>query len=295
MRWKLTGRTALITGAARGLGEGLARELADQGMNLVLVGLEPDRLQALAAECGDRALAISADVTDLAAMQAAVAQAVARFGGIDVVVANAGITAMAPLSEIEAERFRRVIEVNLMGVFNTLRAGAEAVFERRGYFLVVSSMAYAIQSPLQAHYCASKAAVTALANSFRLEARANGAEVGVIHPTFAATDLMTFTHKAPGGREIWNGNTGIWKMIEPRQVVDAMARAVRRRSRVSVVPARLWPLVLAPGLFQPILERSFTARRVLAMFEAYRRGRGAATDLSQPEANLSPSDTQETP
>ena len=93
---------------------------------------------------------------------------------------------------------------------------------------------------------------------------------------------MTFTHNAPGGREIWNGNTGVWKMVDAEKVIDAMARCVQRRSRISVVPRRLWPVLLAPGLMQPILERSFTLPRIRDMLEAYRRGRTHSTAISAP-------------
>lgn len=270
MAWELKGRTALVTGAARGLGAGVAQRLARQGMNVVLVGLEPERLAGVARPLGEQALVIEADVTSLEAMTTAVQSAVEHFGGIDVVVANAGITAMAPVAEIDPEQFRRVIDVNLMGVFNTLHASAEAVFSRQGYFLVVSSMAAAVQSPLQGHYCASKAGVTALANCFRLEARAEGAEVGVIQPTFAATDLMKFTHSSAAGKAIWNGNRGLWKMVDAEQVIAAMERAIVKRRRAVAVPRSLRLMTLAPGLFQPLLERSFPVNRIRAMLAAFR-------------------------
>ncbi len=273
MGWHLQGKTALVTGAAQGLGEGIARRLHARGMNVLLTGLQPERLHALELELGPRSLAIEADVCSLAQMQAAVAQACSRFGGLDVVVANAGITAFAPLAEIDAELFRKVLDVNVLGVFNTLQASASEVMARQGYFQIMASMATAIHSPLQAHYCASKAAVWALANSFRLEARSQGAEVGTVHPTFAATAMMQQTHADAAGREIWKGNTGLWTMVRPEAVIDAAVNAIENRTRIVSVPKRLLPVLLSPGLFQPLLERSFTNLRVQRMVDAFRSGR----------------------
>ncbi|MDP2226361.1 MAG: SDR family NAD(P)-dependent oxidoreductase [Moraxellaceae bacterium] len=271
MRWNLNGKTALITGAARGFGAGIAERLAARGMNLVLAGLEPVRMQEIAARVGGKVLVVEADVTVLEQMQYAVQEGIAHFGGIDVVVANAGIATVAPLAEIDPALFRKVIEVNLMGVFNTLHSSAASVFSRQGYFLVISSMAYAINSPLQAHYTASKAGVTAMANSFRLEARTYGADVGIVHPTFAKTDMMKSAHNEPGGKEIWNSNTGIWKQVEPEEVMDAIVHAISTRARTTVVPKTLWPVLASPGIFQPILERSFSVPRVRAMLAAFRQ------------------------
>jgi NAD(P)-dependent dehydrogenase (short-subunit alcohol dehydrogenase family) len=122
------GKNVLVTGAARGIGAATARDLAGRGARLALVGLEPDLLAALATELGcvqrpgDRHLWIEADVTDSAALQAATVQAVAALGGLDVVVANAGIASFGPVRSIDPEAFAKTVDVNLTGVFRPLHS-----------------------------------------------------------------------------------------------------------------------------------------------------------------------------
>ena len=121
-RYDIAGKTAFITGAARGIGAESARRLHARGANIALVGLEPEELEKRAAELGDRAAWFEADVTDLSALEAAVAGAVERFGGIDVVVANAGVANVGTIGGMAVADFERVIEVNLLGVWRTVRA-----------------------------------------------------------------------------------------------------------------------------------------------------------------------------
>src|SRR5512135_3581410 len=102
--YDVNGRTVFITGAARGIGAETARRLHSKGANVALVGLEPERLEALAAELGDRAFAIEADVTDFEALERAVEATVERFGGIDVGIANAGIAYTGPLATAPMEQ-----------------------------------------------------------------------------------------------------------------------------------------------------------------------------------------------
>lgn len=141
MRSTLTGRVVLVTGPARGIGEATARLLAARGARLSLVGLEPERLEALAGELGPGHLWFEADVTDSAAMERAVRGTVEALGGIDVVVANAGVAANGTVAVTPVDALVRVIDVNLSGVVRTVHAALPAVTERRGYLLLVSSAA----------------------------------------------------------------------------------------------------------------------------------------------------------
>ncbi len=144
MGWTVQGRTALITGAARGIGAETARRLAARGANVALVGLEPDELQRVSEQCGRNAAWFEADVTDWDALRGAVVGAAERFGGIDVVVANAGIGPVGMVRSTDPAAFERTIEVNLLGVWRTVRSCLPQVIERRGYVLVVASLAAAI-------------------------------------------------------------------------------------------------------------------------------------------------------
>jgi NAD(P)-dependent dehydrogenase (short-subunit alcohol dehydrogenase family) len=190
----LHGKVVFITGGARGIGAEVARRLRNQGAKLVLTDLDNAELAALAGELGeDRVLTAVADVRDLPAMQAAAARAVERFGGIDVVVANAGIISYGSLLQVDPEAFKRVLDVNVIGVFHTVRATLPAVIERRGYVLIVSSLAAYAASPGLAAYNASKAGVEMLANAVRLEVAHRGVDVGSAHMSWIDTALIRDT------------------------------------------------------------------------------------------------------
>lgn len=152
----VNGRTAFVTGAARGIGGGVAERLHAKGANVALVGLEPDLLEERAAKLGDRATWFEADVTDTDALARAVSGTVERFGGIDVAVANAGIHSVGSLITAPPEQVERTLNVNLMGVWRTDRAVLPHVIERRGYLLNIASMAAVAHAPLMGPYAASK-------------------------------------------------------------------------------------------------------------------------------------------
>jgi len=185
----LQGRTVLITGAARGIGAETARRLAAEGAHLVLLDVDEGPLRELGHELGDVVTAV-ADVRDLASVERAVAQGVERFGGIDVVVANAGIASYGSVRAVDPEVFRQVIDINLTGVFHTVRAALPSVVERRGYVLVVSSMAAFGAMPGLAAYNASKAGVEHFANALRLELKHDGVDVGCAHMSWVDTPLV---------------------------------------------------------------------------------------------------------
>jgi NAD(P)-dependent dehydrogenase (short-subunit alcohol dehydrogenase family) len=186
----LAGARVLVTGAARGIGAALARECVRRGARVALVGLEPARLRALAVELGPGHLWAEADVTSSAQLGAAVDAAVAAFGGLDVVVTNAGITSYGTIRQLDPEAFARVVDVNLTGMFRTLHASIPALIESGGYALIVSSAAAFAALPGLAPYCASKAGAEALAGSARGELAHLGVGVGSAHPLWVDTDLV---------------------------------------------------------------------------------------------------------
>lgn len=169
-------KVVVITGAGRGIGAEVARRLHNKGAKLVLTDLGEAELTSISAELGGdgRVLTTVADVRDLSAMQGVAAQAVEKFGGIDVVVANAGIASYGSVLNIDPEAFKRVVDVNLLGVFYTVRAALPAIIDRRGYVLVVSSLAAFAAAPGMAPYDMSKAGNEHLANALRLEVAESG-------------------------------------------------------------------------------------------------------------------------
>lgn len=187
----MSGKVVLITGGASGIGAEVARRLQAKGANLILTDLDGAALAETAGRLGgSRVLTVVADVRDAAAMAGAVAQAVDRFGGIDVVLANAGIGSFGSTRNIDPEAFKRVIDVNVTGVFNTVHAALPALVQRRGYVLMVSSLAAFVAGPGMAAYTASKAAVENLANALRLEVAHLGVDVGSAHMSWIDTPMV---------------------------------------------------------------------------------------------------------
>jgi NAD(P)-dependent dehydrogenase (short-subunit alcohol dehydrogenase family) len=189
MAGTLRDKVVLVTGAARGIGAETARQLQREGARLVLVDVDAEALEELAVELGDPVTA-TADVRDLDAVQRAVDAGVEQLGGIDVVVANAGIASYGSVLAVDPATFARVIDVNVTGVFHTVRAALPSVVSRRGYVLVVSSMAAFGAMPGMAAYNASKAGVEHFANALRLEVRHLGVDVGCAHMSWVDTPLV---------------------------------------------------------------------------------------------------------
>jgi NAD(P)-dependent dehydrogenase (short-subunit alcohol dehydrogenase family) len=191
-RSSLRGKTAVVTGAARGVGAALALGLARRGAQVALIGLEPAELDATAARCAQHApaRAWTADVTDRDRMQAVAAEVTGHFQHVDVAVANAGIAIGGPFADSDPAAFDRVIEVNLLGSVATARAFLPALTAADGYFLQIASLAAMAPSPLMAAYCASKAGVEAFAHALRAEVAHHGVDVGVAYLTWTDTDMV---------------------------------------------------------------------------------------------------------
>jgi NAD(P)-dependent dehydrogenase (short-subunit alcohol dehydrogenase family) len=185
------GKVVLITGGANGIGAEVAGRLHAKGAKLVLTDLDEGRLNEVATRFGDaRVVTAVADVRDLAAMEKAVQKGVAQFGGIDVVIANAGIATAGSVLGVDPAAFQTLIDVNVVGVFHTVRAALPSVLERRGYVLIVSSAAAYAAAPGMAPYDASKAATEHFANALRLEVAHRGVDVGSAHMLWIDTPLV---------------------------------------------------------------------------------------------------------
>jgi NAD(P)-dependent dehydrogenase (short-subunit alcohol dehydrogenase family) len=187
----VNGKVALITGGANGIGAEVASRLHEKGAKLVLTDLDEVLLKELATRLGeDRVVTAKADVRDLAAMQAATAKGIERFGGIDIVIANAGISTAGSILAVDPQAFKTLIDVNVVGVFNTVRAALPSVIERRGYVLIVSSAAAYAPAAGMVPYDTSKAGVEHFANALRLEVAHRGVDVGSAHMLWIDTPLV---------------------------------------------------------------------------------------------------------
>ena len=255
-----TGKVVLITGGARGIGAEVARRLHARGANLVLVDLDAPPLQELTEELGgdEHVVAVPGDVRDLNAMEAAVAQGIERFGGIDIVVANAGIGSYGSILGVDPAAFRRVVEVNLIGCFHTVRAALPSVVERRGYVLVVSSGAAYMAMPSMAAYNASKAGVEHFANTLRVEVAHLGVDVGSAHMLWIDTPLVreAFADLPPFARALAALPRPFRKTTSVQECATRFERGIERRARRISVPAWIGALRwLRPLLQTPVVER----------------------------------------
>ena len=235
----LTGKVALITGAARGIGAETAKALALRGVRLVLTDVDKEPLDAVVAAIGDQdALGVIADVCDLDAMERAVSEGIERFGGIDLVMANAGIASYGSVLAVDPATFRRVIDVNINGVFHTVRAALPSVIERKGYILVVSSLAAFAPAPGFTAYNASKAGVEHFASALRLEVAHHGVDVGCAHMSWIDTPLVQDAKRDSSGfrRLLGALPPPLNRTTDVQSCVDGFVKGLENRSRRVYVP-----------------------------------------------------------
>jgi NAD(P)-dependent dehydrogenase (short-subunit alcohol dehydrogenase family) len=256
-RYDVAGRTVFITGAARGIGAATAERLHSRGANVALVGLEPERLDALAQRLGaERAAAFEADVTDFDALQRAVDGTVERFGGIDVAIANAGVAFTGALTTAPVQQIERTLAVNLLGVWRTDRAVAEQLIARRGYLLNISSLSAIAHPPMLGAYATAKSGVDALSDCLRAELAPSGVSVGCAYFGFLDTDLVRAGFSQPSAQLANVRSPGFIRNPAPLSIaIDAIDRGIERRSARVWAPRWVGPLIALRGVLQPLVER----------------------------------------
>src|SRR6478735_10377903 len=190
--YDLNGKVALVTGAARGIGYETARQLHLRGASVTVLDIDAAEAHEAAERIGPRAIGLATDVTDHSAVMQSVAETVDRFGGLDVVVANAGIaqTKMATVRGIGSEEWERVFEVDMLGVWRTVRAALPQIVERKGQMVVISSV-YAFANGFgNTPYAVAKAGVESLGRALRVELRPHGASASVGYFGWVDTKLV---------------------------------------------------------------------------------------------------------
>ncbi len=255
----LNGKVALVTGAARGIGFEAARQMHLRGASVAVVDLDAEQAREAAERIGERAIGIGADVTDSGAMMAVVAETVERFGGLDVAVANAGIAppTVTTMRTVPSEEWERVVEVNLLGVWRTVRAALPQISERQGQVILIGSIYSFANGLLASPYAVSKAAVEALGRALRAELAPFGASAGVVYFGWVDTELVRNSLDRQGGgdrlREI--APAFLLKRISPEAAGAALVEGVERRAPRVFAP-RWWRYVSAlRGLLNPLLDR----------------------------------------
>lgn len=229
----LTGKTAIVTGASSGIGEATARLLAERGCNVVLAARRGDRLESLASELGgERILAVTTDVTDPSACVALAEQTVERFGTIDTLVNNAGLGVYASIAEGDPEDWRKMFDVNVLGVLYATRAAVRQMLRQgSGHLVFVSSLAGRRVPRVEATaYAATKHAITAVAEGLRMDLGEKGIRVTSVEPGLVRTEFPESSY--PSAEEYYAGKG--YAPLEAEDVARAVLYAVEQPPRVSV-------------------------------------------------------------
>ena len=256
--YSLNGKVALVTGGARGIGFETARAIHMRGASVAVVDLDADQAREAAERIGERAIGIGADVTDHGAMMAAVAEVVERFGGLDVAVANAGIaqSQVATVRGIGTEEWERVFEVDMLGVWRTVRAALPQIVERQGQMIVVSSV-YAFANGFgNTPYAVAKAGVESLGRALRVELKPHGASASVAYFGWVDTKLVQDAFSQDTSPRV-ESLSPKWQMkrISPEEAGAGLVRGIEEQAPRIFVP-KWWRYVAAfRGLINPLLDK----------------------------------------
>lgn len=260
---ELAGKVALVTGGARGIGAATVERLRAAGASVAVV----DRDLPADPTGTERTLLLVGDVTDPAAMADCVAATIDRFGRLDIVIANAGITPPpATIRSIDRAVFDSVMAVNFGGVLNIVRAAADEIVASGGHILLVSSCAAFTPGMGGSAYMVSKAAVEQLGRALRIELAAVGASAGLAYFGVVDTDLARHTlDDDPIGRRI--GGFLPWPLsrrLPSQRAAELLVHAVRTRRARLIAPAVWTPYFWFRGMLNPILERRLVRDRRVA-------------------------------
>lgn len=221
---ELTGKTALITGGSKGIGYGIAEALVTAGMNVTITARHQDEVCAAAERLNalgkGRALGLRCDVRELEAQEAVVAETLAAFGGLDALVANAGVGHFAPVDELSVEAWREVIDINLTGVFYSIKAAVEALKASRGYIITIASLAGTNFFATGAAYNASKFGLVGFTQAAMLDLRRYGIRVSTIMPGSVAS---YFGGHEPSAADSWK--------IQPEDIGEMVLYLLRTPAR----------------------------------------------------------------
>jgi short-subunit dehydrogenase len=244
---ELEGAVVVITGASRGIGAAVAQAAAARGARIGLIARSADEIDGVLAGTGAEGVAVRADVAERSEVVDAVAQVEAALGGIDVLVANAGIGAYGPFVDITYEEVERLVRVNVLGTMYAIRAALPGMVERRrGHVVTIGSIAGRIGSPFEAAYSATKFAGVGLTEALAVEVRPYGIGVSVVNPGVVATDFGEARgHPYDRDRP---------KPISAASVADAVVAAIEQDADETYVPVWLRPAVAARHLVPPLFR-----------------------------------------
>jgi NAD(P)-dependent dehydrogenase (short-subunit alcohol dehydrogenase family) len=252
-----------VTGAAGGIGRALCLRFGREGAQIAALDLDREGLDALAGELREaqiETLVEPCDVTDPDQCARAIASVHQRFGGVDVLINNAGISHRSPVVETELQVYRRVMDVNFFGAVHCTKPAMQSLLERRGLIIVISSIAGRGPLPGRTGYSASKHALHGFFETLRCELADRGVRVMMVCPSFTATNIERSALDGKGNPTSRAWDT-VGKIATPESVAEAVYRGARSGRRVLVLSgtgraaylvSRLWP-----GLYERVVSRMF--------------------------------------
>lgn len=256
-------KVVLITGACAGIGRALALRFAQAGSRLVLVDMDQAALDSLVQHLADHhnveALGLRCDVAEAEAVEQAVARAIGRFGGIDVLVNNAGITHRSSFVDTELLVLRRIMDVNYFGAVHCTHAALPSLIERQGQIIVMSSLSGFAPLLYRSAYNASKHALHGLFETLRYELKGSGVNVMLACPGFTATDLRKNALVGDGSRAP-QPPLAIGKVASPQDVAEDIYQAALRRKRLLILSNIDWRARLLARFFPRLFERALLPR-----------------------------------
>jgi NAD(P)-dependent dehydrogenase (short-subunit alcohol dehydrogenase family) len=257
--YPVAGKVALVTGAARGIGFATAQELARRGATVVVVDLDQGAAQDAADRLGSGAMGLARDVTDQGALRSAVAATVERHGRLDVVVANAGIASRAAtVNAMSGEAAERVLDVNLMGVWNTVNAALPEIVRNRGHIVVIASVYAFVNGVGTAPYAMAKAGVEQLGRALRVELAQHGAGATVAYFGFIDTEMV---HRGidqdPMAEHVWKTTPKVLqKRLQPIEAGKGIVDGIEKRAPRVIRPRRWLVFSWLRGIINPLLDEA---------------------------------------
>ena len=249
------GKVVVVTGASQGIGKALCRDLAGQRPKLVLAARDAAALDAVAAECrtrGAETLVVPTDVSEEAACRALVEKTVDRFGGLDVLVNNAGVGMLARFEEVtDLSLYERLMRVNFLGSVYPTYYALPHLKKSRGQIVAVSSLVGLTGVPMRTAYAATKHAQVGFFDSLRVELRGTGVSVTVIAPYFVRSEIRKRS-PGPDGRTVAASPVKEGEVMSAEECARLVVRAMERRQRLLVMSLKgkllRWVKLVAPGL-----------------------------------------------
>jgi NAD(P)-dependent dehydrogenase (short-subunit alcohol dehydrogenase family) len=256
--YDLNGKVALVTGAGRGIGFETARQLHDRGGSVLLADVDTDQVDEAARAIGERAVGVTADVRDQGQVDGAVAEAVDRFGGLDVAVANAGIAPkrVGTVRAGDPELWETIVDVNLLGVWRTVRAALPHVVERRGQLVLVASVYAFMNGVGNSAYATAKAGVESLGRSLRTELSPHGASASVAYFGFIDTKMVQDAFEDPVAQRFEGTFPAVvTRRSTPERAGAAVVRGIEARAPRIVHPGWWKAASALRGMISPLLDR----------------------------------------